>query len=61
MLTLDEIKAQLQDANLMRVATNAGVHPASLYRIMRGSGQASYETVKKLSDYLQGARADEQK
>ncbi len=53
MMTLEEIKNQLQDANLKRVAERAGVHYNALYRLMNGNTNPSYETVKKLSDYLE--------
>lgn len=54
MLTLDEIKELLQDRNIQKVANNAGVHPNVLYRIKNGASNPSYETVKKISDYLEG-------
>jgi predicted transcriptional regulator len=53
MLTLEQIKQKLEDANLKRVAEKAGVHYNSLYGLMRGRNP-SYDTVKKLSDYLEG-------
>lgn len=53
MLTVEQIKRRLEDANLKRVAENAGLHPATVYRLMRGHGRTAYETVKALSDYLE--------
>ena len=53
MLTVEQIKRRLEDANLKRVAENAGLHPATVYRLMRGQGRTAYETVKALSDYLE--------
>ena len=52
MLTLDTIKEQLKDSNLMAVSKSAGVHYNSLYSLMKGSNP-SYSTVKALSDYLE--------
>jgi transcriptional regulator NrdR family protein len=52
MLTVEQIKERLQDANLKRVAENAGIHPASVYRLMQDA-KPMYETVKALSDYLE--------
>lgn len=54
MKTLEEIKAALEDSNLKTVAAKSGVHYNALYRLMREQVNPSYETVKKLSDYLEG-------
>lgn len=52
MLTIKQIKQRLSDANLKRVATNAGLHPATVYRFMHSDSQPLYETVRVLSEYL---------
>lgn len=52
MLTVEQIKKRLEDANLKRVAENAGIHPATVYRFMQADSKPLYETVKALSDYL---------
>jgi DNA-binding phage protein len=52
MLTVEQIQQRLADANLKRVAENAKVHPASLYRLMNNESEPMYATVKALSDYL---------
>lgn len=52
MMTTEQIKKRLRDANLKRVAENAGVHPATVYRFMQEDSNPLYETVKALSDYL---------
>jgi DNA-binding phage protein len=57
MLTVEQIKSRLKDANLKRVAENAGVHPATVYRLMNEDSKPLYETVKALSDYLVGQEA----
>lgn len=54
MLTLEQIKDRLADRNLMAVSKASGVHSNALYRLMSGGTKPSYETVKKLSDYLEG-------
>ena len=54
MLTLEVIKERLKDANLKKVADSAGVHYNALYRLMNEKSEPKYETVKKLSDYLEG-------
>ena len=57
MLTVEQIKKRLQDANLKRVAENAGIHPATVYRFMQEDSKPLYETVKSLSDYLEAQQA----
>lgn len=57
MLNLEEIKLKLVDANLKKVAEKAGVHEARVYRLMSGETEPMYETVKALSDYLEGKEA----
>ena len=52
MMTVEQIKSRLGDANLKRVATGAGVHPATVYRLMSDDSKPLYDTVKALSDYL---------
>ena len=54
MLNLEEIRFRLVDANLKKVAEKAGVHEARVYRLMSGETEPMYETVKALSDYLEG-------
>jgi predicted transcriptional regulator len=57
MMTVEQIRKRLEDANLKRVAENAGVHPATVYRLMNEDSKPLYETVKALSDYLEGQAA----
>jgi len=52
MMTIEQIKRRLEDANLKRVAKAAGVHPATVYRLMKIGSRPLHETVKALSDYL---------
>jgi predicted transcriptional regulator len=54
MLNLEEIRSRLVDANLKKVAEKAGIHEARVYRLMSGETEPMYETVKALSDYLEG-------
>lgn len=53
MLTLERIRVKLQHMNINSVARQSGVHQNAIYRIMKGSDSARYETVKKLSDFLE--------
>lgn len=54
MLNLDQIKTKLKPMNIQHVARETGIHANIIYRIMRDQKGASYETVKKLSDWLEG-------
>jgi len=53
MLTVHEIRETLQDRNLSTVAIKSGVSAASIYRLIKEDSKPLYETVKKLSDYLE--------
>ena len=55
MLTLEQVRDALADRNLSEVARRCGVGYSIVWRIAKGKGGASYETVKALSDYLSGA------
>lgn len=54
MMTLDQVKEALKNYNLTRVARASGVDRHVLYRVIRENAKPSYETVKKLSDWLEG-------
>lgn len=49
---LKEIRTALEDSNLKAVAEKTGVHQNTIYRIMSGETNPSYETVMKLVDYI---------
>lgn len=53
MLTIEQIRERLADRNLHQVAERAGIHRHTLYRIANGTTSSTYETIKKLSDYLE--------
>jgi transcriptional regulator with XRE-family HTH domain len=53
MLSLEQIKTALEDRNLITVSQRIYVSPATLRRIKNGETKPSYETLKKLSDYLE--------
>ena len=53
MLTIEQIKKLLEDRHLSIVAKNAGIGEATIFRLAKGKNVA-YQTVKKLSDYLEG-------
>jgi hypothetical protein len=52
MLTIEEIATRLQDRNLSKVADGVELSYPTVWNVARGE-MASYETVKKLSDYLE--------
>jgi DNA-binding phage protein len=54
MKTVEEIRSALSDRNLRKVAYDAGISSASVYRLMKEDSKPLYETVKALSDYLEG-------
>lgn len=55
MLTLEQIIKKLHDRKLVKVAESIGVDVKTLYRIKnrKTTGKISYDTVKRLSDYLE--------
>lgn len=52
MMTLEQIREKLKDRNLSVVADAAGVHRNALYRLMNSRSNPSYETVRRLVEYL---------
>jgi DNA-binding Xre family transcriptional regulator len=54
MLSLDKIIEMLQDRNLSEVSRRTELSIPTVWRIANGhAGNVGYETVKKLSDYLE--------
>jgi len=54
MMTVDEIIIKLQDRNVSEVARRTKLSFQCVWRISKGrQGNVGYETVKKLSDYLE--------
>lgn len=55
MLTLEEIRHRLRESHskINKVAESAGLHPNAVYRLMKDGSSPSYDTVKKLSDYME--------
>ena len=53
MLTIDEIRERVKDRSVKKVARMSGVHFNALYRLVSGKSKPSYETLKKLSEYLE--------
>ncbi len=55
MLTIEEIRARLQDRNLRAVADNTGVYYQTVVEIANGKNEnPTYKNLKALSDYLEG-------
>jgi predicted transcriptional regulator len=52
MFTAEQIRQQLQDANLRKVAERMDLNYMTIYRFMQGETNPPYSTVKALSDYL---------
>jgi hypothetical protein len=54
MLTLEEIRAVLQDRKLKEVSKRSGVGYITVWRIAKGcAGNVSYDSVVRLSDYIE--------
>jgi DNA-binding phage protein len=53
MLTLEQIRKQLEDRNIQAVARGCGVSADAIYRLMKPHSQPAYLTVKAVSDYLE--------
>ena len=53
MLSLKKKKNLLTDRQLNVVAERVGIHSNTIYRLMKVE-KADYDTIKKLSDYLEG-------
>lgn len=52
MMTLEQIKEKLKDRNLSAVADATGIHRNAIYRLVNGRSRPSYETVRRLVEYL---------
>lgn len=53
MMTLEEVIEALKDRNIRSVSRNSGIPYATIYRLSKGEN-VTYQTVKDLSDYLEG-------
>jgi transcriptional regulator with XRE-family HTH domain len=54
MLSLEQVLEKLRDRNLTKVAKGSGLSPTTVHKIFKGqSVDVSYQSVKKLSDYLE--------
>lgn len=51
MLSIDEIKERLKDANISKISRGCGVHMQTIYRLIQGK-DIRVSSVQKLSDYL---------
>lgn len=55
MMTLEQVRQALQDRNLAKVSNATNLHYETVRRVSKGDfKQVSYNTIKTLSDYLQG-------
>jgi transcriptional regulator with XRE-family HTH domain len=54
MMKLEQVMKTLKDRNLSEVSRRTDISYPTIWRISRGlSGRVEYETVEKLSDYLE--------
>ncbi len=58
MMEIEDLKKKLKTHNLSKVAEQSGVDKHTLYRLMSERSRPSYETVKKLVEWMEseGAR-----
>lgn len=56
MLSIEQIKERMKDRKAAVVAQRVGITRAYLGMILRGERTPSYEILKRLSDYLEGAK-----
>jgi len=54
MIEVEELRERLQPYNLTKVAKESGVDRSTIYRLMHEHSRPSYDTVKKLSEWLDG-------
>lgn len=52
MSEIDQVRRRMAHRSARQVAIGAGVHPHSLYKIIKKTSNPKYETVKKVLDYL---------
>lgn len=52
MTDIEKLRQRMKHMRVYEVAVAAGVHPNSLYKIMRGSNNVNYETVRIVLEYL---------
>lgn len=53
MLSPEEIRERLKDRNIAKVAYYSGLSYGSVLRLSKGHDNPKYETVKKVSEYLE--------
>jgi len=51
-MDLDQIKEQLKDSNLRKVAESCGLHYNVVTRLMKGDTDPRYSTVEQLTKYI---------
>lgn len=58
MMTVEEVREALRDRNVQVVAQHTKLNAHTIYRLINGERTPLYDTVKTLSDYLSGAKAN---
>lgn len=58
MLTIEQVRAHLDDTNLKALSKKIEIHYNTLYSAIKGNGNPSYDTVKKISDYIENKNLD---
>jgi DNA-binding phage protein len=58
MLTIEQVRTHLEDTNLKSLSKKLEIHYNTLYSAVKGTGNPSYDTVKKISDYIENKNLD---
>lgn len=53
MMTIEEIRSELSDRHIRKVAAAVGLSDGAVYRIAKPGNKPSYDTLKALSDYFE--------
>lgn len=59
MYNLKHVRRAIQDRQASKVCDATGLSRHTFYRVRDNTGNVSYDTVEKLSDYLMDADTDE--
>lgn len=54
MMNAEEVRRALARVRIPVAAAETGLHPNTIYNLVNKRGEPTYDTVKRLSDWLQG-------
>lgn len=53
MMSLEEVRRALQRVKIPVAAIETGLAPQTIYRVVNKQGEPSYDTIKRLSDWIE--------